>query len=115
MGDQESTKLENDESRYERYSLETLLRRPSLRRNLRKRSSQVYREMDLTEETTCGIGCIRGDWLQSFANKKAYVFIFGLSGCIHGGIYAYLNGALTTLEKRFNIPSQTMGKVLKNI
>lgn len=107
-------KLNNgNEDRREKYELEMLLRRPSLRKNIiRKRSSQVYREMELTEETTCGIGCIKGEWLQSFANKKAFVFIYGLLGCIYGSYYAYFNGTITTLEKRFKIPSRTMGKLI---
>lgn len=112
MNELKDQKVNNDhEERREKYELEMLLRRPSLRKNIRKRSSQVYREMELTEETTCGIGCIKGEWLQSFANKKAFVFIYGILGCIYGSYYAYFNGTITTLEKRFKIPSRTMGKL----
>ncbi|XP_073991021.1 solute carrier organic anion transporter family member 74D-like isoform X1 [Rhodnius prolixus] len=63
----------------------------------------------LTEETTCGVGCIRGQFLQRFANKKAYVFLYGLLGCIFSAAYSYFNGIITTLEKRYRIPSKTMG------
>ncbi|KAL1123244.1 hypothetical protein AAG570_002331 [Ranatra chinensis] len=63
----------------------------------------------LTEDTTCGIGCIRGPYLQRFANKKAYVFLYGLLGCVFSAAYSYFNGTITTLEKRFKIPSKTTG------
>lgn len=69
----------------------------------------LYREHPLTEETTCGIGPIRSAWLQKFANKKAYVFLYGLLGCTFSASYAYFNGTITTLEKRFKIPSRTTG------
>jgi hypothetical protein len=70
----------------------------------------LYREHPLTEETTCGLGPIRSDWLQKFANKKAYVLIYGLLGCTFAASYGYFNGTITTLEKRFKIPSRTTGK-----
>lgn len=44
-----------------------------------------------------------------FANKKAYVLLYGIVGCIISATYAYFNGTITTIEKRFKIPSQTMG------
>lgn len=65
----------------------------------------------LTEDTTCGIWFLKGPCLQRFANKKAYVFLYGLLGCVFSAAYAYFNGTITTLEKRFKIPSRTTGKV----
>uniref|UniRef100_A0A170VWQ2 Organic anion transporting polypeptide 58da n=1 Tax=Triatoma infestans TaxID=30076 RepID=A0A170VWQ2_TRIIF len=49
--------------------------------------------------------------MQRFANKKAYVFLYGLLGCIFSAAYSYFNGIITTLEKRFRIPSKTMGVI----
>lgn len=64
----------------------------------------------LTEDTTCGLWRIKGPTLQRFANKKAYVFLYGLLGCVCSAAFAYFNGTITTLEKRFKIPSKTTGK-----
>ena len=64
----------------------------------------------LTEDTTCGIWFLKGHWIQHFANKKAYVFLYGLLGCVFSAAYAYFNGTITTLEKRFKIPSRTTGE-----
>lgn len=44
-----------------------------------------------------------------FANKKAYVFVYGVSGCVFSATYAYFNSTITTLEKRYKIPSKTVG------
>ncbi|XP_026465595.1 solute carrier organic anion transporter family member 5A1-like [Ctenocephalides felis] len=63
-----------------------------------------FKEMPLTEDTTCGI-----PFFQRFANKKAFVIFYGLVGCIYTATYAYFNGTITTLEKRFKIPSKTSG------
>lgn len=67
-------------------------------------------DIGLTEDTSCGFWIIKGPKLQRFANKKAYVFLYGLLGCVCSAAYAYFNGTITTLEKRFKIPSKTTGK-----
>lgn len=65
--------------------------------------------LELTDDTTCGIWIFKGRTLQKFANKKAYVCLYGLLGCVYAACYAYFNGTITTLEKRFKIPSRTTG------
>lgn len=74
-----------------------------------RRLTELCASMPLTDETTCGIGCFRGPVLQRFANKKAYVILYGILGCIFAASYSYFNGTITTLEKRFKIPSKTTG------
>ena len=74
--------------------------------------SDAFQNMQLTEDTTCGFWFVKGSFLQKFANKKAYVFLYGIMGCIYSATFAYFNGTITTLEKRFKIPSRTTGKVV---
>ena len=62
------------------------------------------------EDTACGIWFVKGICLQRFANKKAFVFLYGIVGCLFSATYAYYNGTITTLEKRFKIPSRTTGR-----
>lgn len=69
----------------------------------------VFKELPITDDTSCGIWCLKGPTLQKFANKKAYVFLYGVLGCIFSASYAYFNGTITTIEKRFKIPSKTTG------
>uniref|UniRef100_A0A1B6LJP5 Solute carrier organic anion transporter family member n=1 Tax=Graphocephala atropunctata TaxID=36148 RepID=A0A1B6LJP5_9HEMI len=65
-----------------------------------------------SEDTTCGIWCIRGEYLQRFANKNVFTFVYGLLGCVSTSSYSYLNGTITTLEKRFKIPSTNTGIIM---
>lgn len=69
----------------------------------------LFKELPITDETACGFWCFRGPILQRFANKKAYVFLYGVLGCIFSASFAYFNGTITTIEKRFKIPSKTTG------
>ena len=70
----------------------------------------MFKGMPITDETACGIWCFKGPNLQRFANKKAYVFLYGVLGCVFSASYAYFNGTITTIEKRFKIPSKTTGQ-----
>ncbi|KAJ6641301.1 Solute carrier organic anion transporter family member 74D, partial [Pseudolycoriella hygida] len=69
----------------------------------------IFRNAPLQRESICGIGPIRGRFLQKFANKKSFILVFGIVGLIFSSTHAYYNGTITTMEKRFKIPSQNMG------
>ncbi|XP_056646854.1 solute carrier organic anion transporter family member 74D [Diorhabda sublineata] len=71
--------------------------------------SEFLEELSLTKDTSCGLWFIKGAFLQKFANKKAYVILYGILGCFFSAAYSYFNGTITTLEKRFKIPSRTTG------
>lgn len=58
----------------------------------------------------CGIAGWHPEWLQKFANVKVFLIIYGLLGTTQWMAFIYFNATLTTLEKRFNIPSGTAGK-----
>jgi len=101
----------------EKYEMEKVIRRPSAIPKSPTITSaefdqyaEMFDNMPLTEETTCGFWFFKGALLQKFANKKMYVCLYGLLGCCMGATYAYFNGTITTLEKRFQIPSRTTGK-----
>lgn len=61
----------------------------------------------------CGITCWHPHWLQKFANTKWFMIIYGLLGTIQATSFLYIVVTLTTLEKRFKIPSQTTGESLQ--
>ncbi|GAB0096936.1 Solute carrier organic anion transporter family member [Sergentomyia squamirostris] len=77
--------------------------------NITEDFEDLYNHMPLTDETTCGFWIFKGPFYQKFANKKAYVFLYGVVGCIFSATYAYFNGTITTLEKRYKIPSKNTG------
>lgn len=59
---------------------------------------------------TCGLGpCFRPAWLQKFATPRSFLIVYGLLGTIQSVAYIYFVASLTTLEKRFKIPSKTTG------
>lgn len=58
----------------------------------------------------CGLGKWHPTWLQKYATTKAFMGVYGLLGTIQAISYMYFIVTLTTLEKRFKIPSQTTGK-----
>lgn len=45
------------------------------------------------------------------ANKNVYVVLYGMIGLVFSGTYAYFNGTITTLEKRYHISSKTTGTI----
>lgn len=44
-----------------------------------------------------------------FANKKVLVLLYGVVGLVFASAGSYFNGTITTLEKRYKIPSKNMG------
>ncbi|KAG8273911.1 hypothetical protein J6590_011460 [Homalodisca vitripennis] len=65
-----------------------------------------------SEDTTCGIGFIRGKFLQKLATKNSYAVVYGILGFVFASTYSYMNGIITTLEKRFKIPSTNTGIIM---
>jgi hypothetical protein len=59
---------------------------------------------------TCGLGpCFRPAWLRKYATPGSFLAVYGLLGTIQSMAYIYFLATLTTLEKRFKIPSKTTG------
>lgn len=70
---------------------------------------KMLKDMPLTDDLTCGFWIFKGRFFQMFANQTAYVCLYGLVGCVFSMTYAYFNGTITTIEKRFKIPSKNTG------
>lgn len=66
-------------------------------------------ECPLDEDTTCGFGPFRGAFLQKMATKNVYVTLYGVVGLVSSAQWAYFNGTINTMEKRFKIPSKILG------
>lgn len=60
-------------------------------------------------DNTCGLGNFRPKWLRRFATVKSFMAVYGLLGTIQAMAFVYLVVTLTTMEKRFKIPSKTTG------
>ncbi|XP_016996788.2 solute carrier organic anion transporter family member 74D [Drosophila takahashii] len=71
--------------------------------------NKLLEESPLERNVTCGFWIFKGRFYQRFANQTAYVLLYGIVGCIFSMTYAYFNGTITTIEKRFKIPSKNTG------
>ncbi|KAK7867916.1 hypothetical protein R5R35_005269 [Gryllus longicercus] len=60
-------------------------------------------------DTYCGFGGWRPAWLQRLASKKVYVLLHGLIGFHQFATGSYFVATISTMEKRFKIPSKTTG------
>lgn len=60
----------------------------------------------------CGLSSWHPTWLQRFATSRTFIMVYGLLGTTQAMAYIYFVITLTTLEKRFKIPSSTTGIVL---
>lgn len=64
------------------------------------------------KDTQCGYFCFHDlKCFQRFTNIKSFVMLYGVVGCVITMTYSYFNGTLTTIEKRFKIPSRNMGLI----
>jgi hypothetical protein len=45
----------------------------------------------------------------TYVHPPSASFFYGLAGSVFGATYAYFNGTITTIEKRYKIPSQNTG------
>jgi solute carrier organic anion transporter family, member 5A len=63
----------------------------------------------LDKETRCGLGFFQFPWMQKLASKKSFVLVYGLSGSMEFALSAYFVATISTIEKRFQIPSKFSG------
>ncbi|XP_061402165.1 solute carrier organic anion transporter family member 74D [Musca vetustissima] len=64
------------------------------------------------EQNLCGLAKWHPEWMQRYATSKMFMAVYGLMGTIQAMSYMYFVVTLTTIEKRFKIPSQTTGIIL---
>lgn len=62
--------------------------------------------------TDCGICGLYPRWLRDRATSKNFIAVYGLLGTVQAMAFIYIVVTLTTLEKRFKIPSCTTGLIL---
>ncbi|CAL7943801.1 unnamed protein product [Xylocopa violacea] len=60
----------------------------------------------------CGICGIYPRWLRDRATPRSFIAVYGLLGTVQAMAFIYIVVTLTTLEKRFKIPSRTTGLIL---
>ncbi|EDW57233.1 solute carrier organic anion transporter family member 74D [Drosophila virilis] len=64
------------------------------------------------KDIRCGFWIFKGSMLQRLATEKLFVVIYGIGGCFLSMSLAYFNGTITTLEKRYKIPTKMSGMII---
>lgn len=60
----------------------------------------------------CGIFGYRPRWLQRFAKAYYFLICYVLFGIFQGALKAYLNGTITTIERKFALTGKMFGVIL---
>ncbi|CAH1405085.1 unnamed protein product [Nezara viridula] len=77
-----------------------------------KSSSDIRKDLNNGEENTnCGFEWYSPQWLQGLASKKMYVLVYGFLGMNQTAIGSYFIGTISTIEKRFKLPSSASGLI----
>ncbi|XP_034478037.1 solute carrier organic anion transporter family member 74D-like [Drosophila innubila] len=63
------------------------------------------------KDITSGFWIFKGPLLQRCATETTYVAIYGIAGLILAMSFTYFNGTMTTLEKRYKIPTKIFGVI----
>ncbi|XP_063222181.1 solute carrier organic anion transporter family member 74D-like [Bacillus rossius redtenbacheri] len=66
----------------------------------------------IDKDHRCGVGPFHPKWLQKLANTKCFLVVYSILGTVQGMSHIYSSTTLTTIEKRFKIPSRTLGVLL---
>ncbi|XP_015911102.1 solute carrier organic anion transporter family member 74D isoform X1 [Parasteatoda tepidariorum] len=67
---------------------------------------------DAEEDTKCGLGDWKPQWLQKLATPKLFLFFYSMAGLAQGAQFTYLVGCMSTLEKRYAYDSKKSGLVM---
>lgn len=75
-----------------------------------------FHQINLQRKMTnlCGFKYWQPSWIQKFATIKCFVVVYGLLGTIQAMGFVYFSNTMTTVEKRFEIPSAVMGEFISS-
>ncbi|KAK8787516.1 hypothetical protein V5799_022716 [Amblyomma americanum] len=69
-------------------------------------------ERETDSDFMCGILGYRPPWLQRFAKAYYFLLFYTLFGIFQGALKAYLNGCISTIERKFGLTGKTFGIIL---
>ncbi|KAH8348878.1 hypothetical protein KR084_012110 [Drosophila pseudotakahashii] len=75
-----------------------------------RNGSEKQEELD-SSDTICGFSIFKGAALQRFATAHMFVIVYGIASCFLAMAFTYFTGTITTMEKRFNIPTKISGLI----
>lgn len=72
---------------------------------------KLIEEETFDEDTRCGFGILKGEWIQKLASKKSFLFIYTLILLLHHAGLFYFNAIVTTFEKHYKLSSAQIGYI----
>jgi MFS family permease len=75
-------------------------------------SEEIIKNDDSDDETKCGFGSWKPEWLQRFATPVWYMIISNILGILQGAFGMYFVGVMSTIEKRFGFSSKITGLII---
>lgn len=69
----------------------------------------INTDADVDDDDRCGFPCCHPSWLQRFATIRWFVLDFVLQGIVQGMFYTCWVSSVSTIEKRFHLPSKMVG------
>ncbi|XP_026686473.1 solute carrier organic anion transporter family member 4C1-like isoform X1 [Diaphorina citri] len=88
------------------------LSKKELKEEVREKLKDIKDNLEITKDIRCGFGFIQGKILQKFATQEVFVLLYGILGATIQAGASYFSGTISTLEKRYRIPSRNMGVIL---
>lgn len=79
-----------------------MINSPSL---LSQNIDDIIQKLPVTSDIKFGLWIVNGKKLQKFAKIQWYVVVYGFLSLFFSASLAYYTGTITTIEKRFQIPS----------
>lgn len=70
---------------------------------------EIFRSAPKADQVLCSVS--RNSCLQKCASKKWLVITYGLLSLVFASAGSYFSGTITTLERRFKIPSKNLGLI----
>lgn len=67
---------------------------------------------EIHPDYTCGVFNYRPQWMQRFAKTRYFLLCYIVYGIFQGASKAYLNGCISTIEKKFALSGKTFSVIL---
>lgn len=81
-------------------------------RECKPESDDCLNSDESDDETKCGFGNWKPDWMQKYATPVWYMIISNILGILQGAFGMYFVGVMSTIEKRFGFSSKLTGLII---
>uniref|UniRef100_T1J4Q6 Solute carrier organic anion transporter family member n=1 Tax=Strigamia maritima TaxID=126957 RepID=T1J4Q6_STRMM len=73
---------------------------------------KAEQDLDIHPDYLCGIGACKPKWMQKLAHRNVYMISYCILNMCQGMFYTYMISILSTVERRFAVPSKVTGFIM---